>query len=342
MNLHLVVPLFAVIIGCILCLLIFAVYLIVRLLVYVFARKRILARPFCYATSVVVFVSWLLIAYAYWIGRFQMELRPTVYENPSIPAAFDGYKIVHISDLHLSTFFDRPAALQTIVDTINAQAADLICFTGDLVSMGTEEAFPFCGILQQLHATDGVLSVLGNHDLMIYKDITSLQRIQQVDRLVRFQRDSLNWIVLRDTSLILVRPRIDRNDTVILDSLTILGVDNCSCEGQGFRSVYHGNLSVAMKHTSGFRILLSHDPTLWRAEVETHTDIPLTLSGHTHSGQLRLFGHPLAGLFFREVAGWYETIESPYQALYVNSGIGCTLPLRLNCPAEITVITLQK
>ena len=354
MNLSLLTPLFALFTGCFIGLLVIIIYLLIRLLVYVFARKRLSFRPFCYTAVVLVFACWVLIAYGYWVGRYQIEVKPATYTHPLLPAAFDGYKIVHISDLHLATFSDRPAALQRIVDTINTQAPDLICFTGDIVTIGVEEAMPFTAILQQLHARDAVLSVLGNHDLMIYRDIPTSERLRQVNRLVAFEQDSLRWHVLRDTSFTIVRPRLlAASDLPAMDTLTILGVDNCSCEGQGFRSIYHGDLSAAMRNTCGFPILLSHDPTHWRAEVQDRTNIPLTLSGHTHSGQFRIFGHPLAGLLFQESAGWYyhpaydepdaekQQTDEMRQALYINSGVGCTLPVRVNCPAEITVITLR-
>lgn len=352
MNLSLLTPLFALFAGCFIGLLVLIIYLLIRLLVYVFACKRLSFRPFCYTAVVLVFACWVLIAYGYWVGRYQIEVKPATYTHPMLPAAFDGYKIVHISDLHLATFADRPAALQRIVDSINAQEPDLICFTGDILTMGIEEALPFRTILRQMHAHDGIYAVFGNHDLMIYGERTSQERTQLVNTLVAFERDSLGWSVLRDTSIVVVREQPLSEGVFAYDTLTILGVDNCSCEGKGFRSIYHGDLSAAMRNIGGFRILLSHDPTHWRAEVQEHTNIPLTLSGHTHSGQFRLFGHPLAGLLFKESAGWYyhpaddeKNVEKPQidekcQALYINSGVGCTLPVRVNCPSEITVITL--
>lgn len=342
MDLSLLTPLFALFAAAFLCLLVCCIYLIVWLLIYLLTRKRTPFRPFGYAALFLVFFGWVLIGYGYWVGRFQIEVKPTTYSHTQLPTAFEGYKIVQISDLHLATFADRPSALQRVVDSINAQTPDLICFTGDIVTIGVEEALPFKAILQQLHARNGIFSVLGNHDLMIYRDISPAERLRQVEQLVAFERDSLGWQVLRDTSCVVVRERQVANCESVRDSLTIVGVDNCSCEGQGFRSIYHGDLAAAMRNTNGFRILLSHDPTLWRAEVQDHTNIPLTLSGHTHSGQLRLFGHPLAGLLFQETAGWYYHAAEQPQALYVNSGVGCTLPVRVNCPAEITVITLHR
>ncbi|MGN1239322.1 MAG: metallophosphoesterase [Paludibacteraceae bacterium] len=352
MKLGLLTFLFAIIISGIICLTIGVLYLIVKLIAYALSRRKPTIYPFIYVAVILLVTCWGLISYGYWVGRYRIEVKQTAFVHPLIPSAFEGYKIVHISDLHLATFADRPAALQRIVDSINAQTPDMICFTGDILTMGVEEALPFRTILRQLHARDGIYAVLGNHDLMIYGERTSQERTQLVNTLVAFEHDSLGWNVLRDTSDVVVREQPLSEGVIAYDTLTILGVDNCSCEGQGFRSIYHGDLSAAMRNTGGFRILLSHDPTHWRAEVQDHTNIPLTLSGHTHSGQLRIFGHPLAGLLFQESAGWYyhpacdeKNTEKPQtdekrQALYINSGVGCTLPVRVNCPAEITVITL--
>lgn len=339
MNLHLLTLVFALIVGCLMCVLVLAIYLIVRLLVYIFRGRRVSVNPFWYVCLLCVLVSWVVIGYGYWVGRFEVAVRATEYKDARLPVGFDGYKIVHISDLHLSTYADRPSGLQAIVDSINAQSADLICFTGDIVSLGTDEAYPFAEILRGMVARDGVLSVLGNHDLMIYRDMSISERNEEVARLVGFERDSLGWTVLRDSSRVLVRSRVLASGEELSDSLTFVGVDNCSCEGQGFRSVYHGDLSSALCGTSGYRLLLTHDPTHWRAEVCGQRDIWLTLSGHTHSGQCCVFGYPLARLLFEESAGWYYLGS---QGLYVTSGVGCTLPVRVNCPSEITVITLRR
>ena len=120
--------------------------------------------------------------------------------------------------------------------------------------------------------------------------------------------------------------------------MTILGVDNKSCTNQGFRSINTGDLAAAMEGTDGFRILLSHDPTHWAAEVVPQTDIPLTLSGHTHAAQIKLFGFTPASWAFEHTHGLYEQNG---QTLYINIGLGCTAPFRLGASPEITVITLR-
>lgn len=319
--------------------------------------------PFGWTALALVLAAWLVMAYGFFFGRFRLWVNRTDYTSSELPAAFDGYKVVHISDLHLSTFDDRPSALQHIVDSINALQPDLICFTGDLVTEGVAEAQPYIDVLRSLRATDGVVSVLGNHDLLIYSRFPEEQRLAEVERLAAFERDTLGWQLLRNQHLTLTRKSSDTTD---IQTLTIVSVDNSSCDGQGFRTIYSGSLPQALQGTDGFRLLLSHDPSQWMAEIVDKTPVSLTLSGHTHAGQMRIFGHALSDLMFRQSAGWHhhsayaehltpqgyhpdtptihhstQTIHHPTaQSLYVNEGIGCTAPIRINCPSEITLITL--
>lgn len=296
--------------------------------------------PFGYFGLAIILFFYGAMLYGYWFGRFQLHVQPTTYASSAVPDSFNGYKIVHISDLHLSTFASSPDALQRVIDTVNKQQPDLICFTGDFVSFGVEEAIPFTSILRQLHAKDGVISVLGNHDFALYHhQLTDDEKDKKVEQLTQYQRDTLGWKLLRNQSYLVARDS---------STMQIIGVDNASCQGQGFQTVYRANLPIAIStsYTANsplptsvdFQILLSHDPSHWRAEVLYNTNIPLTLSGHTHAGQVRIFGYPLSSLMFKESQGWYETND---QSLYVNTGIGCTLPVRIAVPAEITIITLQ-
>lgn len=286
--------------------------------------------PFGWSALGLVAAVLLAMAYGFVWGRFRVWVNQTEYANPDIPPAFDGYKIVQISDLHLSTFDDRPAALQRIIDSINAQQPDLVCFTGDLVTMGVAEAAPYADMLRQLRATDGVVSVLGNHDFLIYAQLSENEREHEVEKLTNFECEKLGWQLLRNANI-----TIERHG----ETIHIVGVDNASCAGQGFRTIHNGDLGKALAGTDGFCVLLSHDPTQWRAEIVEQTAIPLMLSGHTHAGQVRLFGRTLSSLMFRESAGWYR---QGTQSLYVNQGVGCTAPFRINCPSEITVITLKQ
>ena len=293
--------------------------------------------PFAYTGLALVLIFCGTMLYGYWFGRKQLRVTETTYTSTQVPAAFNDYKIVHISDLHLSSFADSPAFLQRIIDTINAQQPNLICFTGDFVGFGVEEAIPFTQTLRQLHAKDGIMSVLGNHDFALYHHgMTEAEKEEKVNQLTAYQRDTLGWQLLRNQSYFIQR------DSAYLQ---IIGVDNTSCQGQGFQTISRGDLMKAIRllgdeaKGDGLQILLSHDPSHWRGEVVPKTDIPLTLSGHTHAGQVRLFGYPLSSLMFTESEGWYH---NDGQALYINTGLGCTLPVRLGVPPEITVITLQK
>ena len=293
--------------------------------------------PFAYTGLALVLIFCGTMLYGYWFGRKQLRVIETTYTSTQVPAAFNDYKIVHISDLHLSSFADSPAFLQRIIDTINAQQPNLICFTGDFVGFGVEEAIPFTHTLRQLHAKDGIMSVLGNHDFALYHHgLTDAEKEEKVNQLTAYQRDTLGWQLLRNQSYVIQRDS---------SYLQIIGVDNTSCQGQGFQTINKGDLVKAMRllgdeaKGDGLQILLSHDPSHWRGEVVPQTDIPLTLSGHTHAGQVRLFGYPLSSLMFTESEGWYN---NDGQALYINTGLGCTLPVRLGVPPEITVITLQK
>ena len=291
--------------------------------------------PFAYTGLALVLLFCGTMLYGYWFGRKQLRVTETTYTSPQVPAAFNGYKIVHISDLHLSSFSDSPAFLQRIIDTINAQQPDLIFFTGDFVGFGVEEAIPFSHILRQLHAKDGIMSVLGNHDFALYHHgLTDAEKEEKVNQLTAYQRDTLGWQLLRNQSYFIQR------DSAYLQ---IIGVDNTSCKGQGFQTISRGDLMKAMRllgdeaKGDGMQILLTHDPSHWRGEVVPTTDIPLTLSGHTHAGQVRLFGYPMSSLMFTESEGWYHMNN---QSLHINTGLGCTLPVRIGVPAEITVITL--
>ena len=293
--------------------------------------------PFGYTGLALVLILCGTMLYGYWFGRKQLHVTETTYTSPQLSSAFNGYKIIHISDLHLSSFADSPEFLQRIIDTINAQQPDLICFTGDFVGFGVEEAIPFTHMLRQLHAKDGIMSVLGNHDFALYHHgLTDAEKKEKVNQLTTYQRDTLGWQLLRN------QPYIIQRDSAYLQ---IIGVDNTSCQGQGFHTISRGDLIKAMTlphhliASSPLKILLSHDPSHWRAEVIPTTDIPLTLSGHTHAGQVRLFGYPLSSLMFTESEGWYH---NEGQSLHINTGLGCTLPVRLGVPPEITIITLQK
>ena len=293
-------------------------------------RFQITYRPFGLSALGLVLIFWSVMAYGYFVGRWKLQTVEMEYSHADVPEAFDGFKIVHISDLHLSTFDDSPEKLETFIDEINRHSPDLICFTGDMVTIGKKEAEPYTAVLKSMTARHGVMSVLGNHDFMIYGFNDEAEREEMVSEFADYQTSSLGWKLLRNTSV-----KIVADDG---SAITIIGVDNCNSSYQGFKTIDNGDLKMAMAGTDGFRILLSHDPSHWSSEVVPETDIPLTLSGHTHCAQVRIFGWTPAKVSFVETDGRYDRDG---QTLYINIGLGCTAPFRLGANPEITVITLR-
>ena len=285
-------------------------------------------RPFAWTGVALLAVWWVAYAYGHWVGRFRWEVKEWAYASERVPQGFRGYRIVHISDLHLDGWRGQEDRLAQVVGDINALQPDLICFTGDLVSLDYTELEPLVPILRGLKARDGVVSVLGNHDYDPYEtDIPARLREDKVRRLVEMERDGLGWHVLMNQHLILHRGA---------DSMAVIGVENQSCGAH--QIVRRGRLGEAMSGTEGqFSILLSHDPSHWRAEVVGHTSIPLTLSGHTHAMQMRLLGFTPSKWIYPECDGRYDEAG---QTLYVNIGLGGTLPMRIGAQPEITLLTL--
>lgn len=269
----------------------------------------------------------LAIVYGTFIERNIYSVRPVTVRSSSLPPAFQGFRIALISDIHLRSFAQRPASLSRAVEKINSLDADVVCFTGDLVSLDVSELDGFGDILRRL--SPPVYSVLGNHDYLIYGRRRNGQGATRagVDSLKASEK-ALGWNLLLNENRILTRGR---------DSLAIVGVENTSAS-KHFPS--HGNLSRAMTGTDGcFRILLSHDPTHWDMEV-IGRDIPLTLSGHTHALQFSLFGWCPSRYLFRHYRGLYQEAG---QSLYVNTGLGETIfPARIGARPEITLITLSR
>jgi predicted MPP superfamily phosphohydrolase len=268
-----------------------------------------------------------LIALGAFIGRNRFEVTEVELTFKDLPEAFDGYRIVHISDIHARSFVGREERLAEAADMINALEPDLIAFTGDLMTLGPDELYTLSDILESMKAKDGVISILGNHDYSLYAANTS-QATKDKYRmeLIEKQRE-IGWNLLLDEHAIIHRGT---------DSIAVIGVENTS-PSKHFPS--KGDLPKASEGTEGmFRILLSHDPMHWEAEI-LGKDYPLTLSGHTHAMQFSLLGWCPSRYIFKQYRGLYSEGQ---QHLYVNIGLGETiLPFRIGTPPEITLITLR-
>lgn len=270
----------------------------------------------------------LFMLYGALIGRERAQVEEVEIRFENLPESFDGYRLVHISDIHARSYAKRQKSLERAIETINGLNPDLIAFTGDLITLDASEIGPVKHILQSMKATDGIAAVVGNHDYGIYSNQTDKRAKGKILSEVISEERSMGWSVLMDDCL-----TINRGP----DSVAIVGVQNTS-PSRHFPS--KGNLWQASKGTEGmFRILLTHDPMHWEAEV-IGKDYPLTLSGHTHAMQLSLLGWSPSRYLFKQHRGLYSKGN---QYLYVNIGLGETIiPVRIGARPEITLITLRK
>ena len=265
--------------------------------------------------------------YGFFIERNQCQIKNIEIPSNEIPQSFNGYKIIQISDLHLHSFKGREKTLHKFVNEINNQNADIVVFTGDLVSYGPWELNGLDTILSKIKSNDGVYSVLGNHDYSAYSNFPDSIQWKYVDEL-KDRQLKMEWNLLLDENVSLIRD----NDTI-----SLIGVENISTH-RSFLS--YGNLQKAMEGSSSdYKILLSHDPTHWELEVKDTPEIDLMLSGHTHAMQFSIFGWSPSSFIFNEVAGLFQYKN---QYLYVNIGLGETvMKTRIGAKPEITCLIVN-
>ena len=267
-------------------------------------------------------------------GRYNFKVLKYTLTFDDLPAAFDGYKITQISDIH-SGSFDNKEKVNYAIDLINEQASDAILFTGDMVNNEASEMNQWQDSFARLRAKDGKFSVLGNHDYGDYVEWPSPQaKIDNLNRLKEIQKEM-------DFKLLLNEHHFIEKDG---QRLAIVGVENWG-EG-GFKKAGDLNKAIRGLDKKDFRILMSHDPSHWEFEVKDHPDhFHLTLSGHTHGMQ---FGIEIPGWFkwspvkwrYKYWAGIYEDAK---QYINVNRGFGyLAFPGRVGIWPEITVIELKK
>jgi len=270
-------------------------------------------------------LAWGVIstAYDYRIRRQKLVL-------PNLPKAFHGLKIAQISDVHSGSFYNKKAVLGG-VEMLLGEKPDMIFFTGDLVNNVASEMRDYQDIFSKLHADLGVFSTLGNHDYGDYyygKEDSPAKRKNLQD--VIDTHKVMGWDLL-----------MDENRTIKMgaDELSIVGVQNW---GTG-RFPKKGDLKKALMGTEEkpVKLLLSHDPSHWRAEV-LNTDVDAMFAGHTHGMQFGVRGENFqwspAKYIYKEWAGLYKEGNSQ---LYVNTGYGFLgYPGRVGIAPEITIFEL--
>lgn len=265
-------------------------------------------------------------------NKYNYEIRKVPMRFSNLPAAFKGLKVVQISDIH-SGSFNNKSAVQRGIQKILELKPDLILFTGDLVNNKSDEMQSYMDVFTQLKAPLGVYSVLGNHDYGDYVDWGSKEeKIKNLDRL-KGVHEALGWKLLLNENVLLEKGG---------EKIALLGVENWSAKA---RFPKYGKLDNAYAgvETVPFKILMSHDPSHWDAQVRPdYSDIDLMLSGHTHGMQfgveLPWFKWSPVQYVYKQWAGLYEEGS---QKLYINRGYGFIgYPGRVGILPEITLIEL--
>jgi hypothetical protein len=249
-------------------------------------------------------------------GHRRLRIRRRALALPALPPALDGFRIVHLSDLHVGPLADR-RALAAAIERVNALAPDVVCVTGDIVDSAKTDVAAWLPLLAHLHARLGVFAILGNHD-----------REAGADRIAEALAAGTSWHVLRDATHVL---------QVGDARLRVLGLEDRPASSLGV----HLPALVASIEPGDVPILLCHHPDVF--DEAAAAAIPLTLAGHTHGGQLAVPGLPQLNvsrlLITARSVGWFR---QDGQYLHVSSGLGVSgQRVRVGMPPEVTDITLR-
>lgn len=279
-------------------------------------------------------IPFLSLIYGMTIGKYNFKvIRQTLF-FPDLPEAFDGFQITQISDIH-SGSFDNPDKINYAIDLINEQNSDLLLFTGDIVNTHATEMNPWIETFNRIRNHEfGKYSVLGNHDYGEYIDWKSSEAKNKNFTAIKDLHRQIDFKLMLNENT-----KIKKGD----DEIVLVGVENW---GVKFKKAGDLNKAADSLKKEDFKILMSHDPSHWDAEIKNHPKhFQLTLSGHTHGLQ---FGIEIPGVFkwspveyvYKQWAGLYQNLD---RYIYVNRGLGFhAYPGRVGIMPEITVIQLKK
>lgn len=278
-----------------------------------------------YVGLVLVLGELYILFHGTMVGTDRLNVRQVTIEFDDLPKAFDGYRIAQFTDVHLGSMKDE--LMLRAVTAIDDMRPDLIVFTGDIQNMGPDELPRFAQTLKRLKAKDGVMSVLGNHDYSRYVNLPPDEALRN-ERMTRDFETSVGWQLLLNDN------RIVRRGS---DSIVIAGGENDGRPPFPAKA----DLKKAMRgiHAKSFVVMLQHDPSAWRRHILPLTNAQLTLSGHTHGGQISLFGLRPTELVGKEDDGLY--VEGK-RKLFVSTGLGGFVPFRFYMNPEVVEITLKK
>jgi len=267
-------------------------------------------------------------------GAYDYQVRRKTLILPNLPAAFDGVTMGQISDIHSGSFYN-PRAVKGGVEMLLREKPDFIFFTGDIVNDMATEMRDYQDIFTKVKAPLGVYSSLGNHDYGDYHfgRESSPAKVKNLKDVIK-THELMGWDLLMNENR---RLKVDGEE------IGILGIENW---GMG-RFPKYGRMDLAVRNTDDLpvKLLLSHDPSHWRAEVlPKYPQIDAMFSGHTHGMQFGVrtekYQWSPIEYIYKEWAGLYQ---EQHQQLYVNVGYGFLgYPGRVGILPEITIFTLKR
>jgi predicted MPP superfamily phosphohydrolase len=266
-------------------------------------------------------------------GAYDYRVRYQTLNLPNLPKALDGITIGQISDVHSGSFYNKKAVIGGI-EMLLGQKPDVIFFTGDLVNKRSDEMYGYQDIFSKVKAPLGVYSTLGNHDYGDYADWPSAAAKQKNLADLITTHKNMGWDLLMNEN---------RRLKINGEEIGILGIENW---GELSRFPKYGRMDEAIKNTDDLpvKLLLSHDPSHWRAQVlPKYPQIDVMFSGHTHGMQFGVraehFQWSPVQYIYKEWSGLYQQDK---QQLYVNVGYGFLgFPGRIGILPEITIFTLR-
>jgi len=312
---------------------VFLIFVIKRIM-----KRKVIKMPLYKARRVFLYSGLLLalflfgnIIYGMAWGKNDLEIKRITISSEKLPQSFNGFKIAQISDFHLGSFKDKQL-VENCIALLVAEKPDVILFTGDMVNNEAVEALPYISLFKKLAPPYGMFSILGNHDMGDYRLwYSDREKSCNLNDLVRIQQE-MGFEMMRNKHTYFVSGN---------DSIALIGVDNWGVPP--FKK--YGDLKKAMQGVNRnlFTILLSHDPSHWNQEVTDKTNIDLTLSGHTHGGQMvfKMGNYTFSPVQWK-YKQWMGLYNDKKQYLYVNTGIGFIgFKGRIGVKPEITMITLK-
>ncbi|AMR30240.1 DNA mismatch repair protein MutT [Mucilaginibacter sp. PAMC 26640] len=266
-------------------------------------------------------------------GLYDYQLEEVTLYLPNLPKAFDGMRIGQISDIHSGSFHSK-WQMKAGIELLLKQKAEVIFFTGDLVNGLTWEVKQYMDIFNKVRAPLGVYSVLGNHDYGDYgKWPSPADKAKNFSDMIAAHKE-LGWDLLIDEN---------RRLKVGNEEIGLLGIGNW---GEMSRFPKYGRMDKAIKNTDDLpvKLLLSHDPSHWRAQViPEYPQVDVMFSGHTHGMQ---FGVRTPDIKWSPIeyvySEWAGLYREAHQQIYVNVGYGFLgYPGRIGILPEITIFTLK-